>query len=72
MIAGVATDTIVVSTRIMKKPSTIAHSAGHGLRSTAGVPDVATWSFTVIGISSRDVLRRPPRLPVERHATPAW
>ena len=30
MIAGVATDTIVVSTRIMKKPRHSANSAGHG------------------------------------------
>ncbi len=30
MIAGVATDTIVVSTRIMKNPITIAQRAGHG------------------------------------------
>ena len=33
MIAGVATDTIVESTRIMKKPSTSAHRAGQGPRS---------------------------------------
>ena len=31
MIAGVATETIVVSTRIMKKPRQSAKSAGHGL-----------------------------------------
>ena len=30
MIAGVATDTMVVSTMIMKKPSTSAQRAGHG------------------------------------------
>src|SRR4051812_29033256 len=30
MIAGVATETIVVSTRIMKKPMQRANSAGHG------------------------------------------
>ena len=30
MIAGVATDTIVESTRIMKKPRQSANSAGHG------------------------------------------
>jgi hypothetical protein len=29
-IAGVATDTIVLSTRIMKNPITIAQSAGQG------------------------------------------
>ena len=33
MIAGVATETIVVSTRIMKKPMHSAHSAGHGFAS---------------------------------------
>ena len=31
MIAGVAMDTIVASTRIMKNPSTSAHIAGQGL-----------------------------------------
>ena len=36
-IAGVATDTIVESTRIMKKPMTIAQRAGHGL-CPAGTP----------------------------------
>ena len=34
MIAGVAIDTIVASTRIMKNPSTRAHIAGHGLASS--------------------------------------
>jgi hypothetical protein len=38
MIAGVATATIVESTRIMKKPSTMAQSAGHGF--WAGPSDV--------------------------------
>ena len=33
MIAGVATETIVVSTRIMKNPITSENSAGHGLTS---------------------------------------
>ena len=36
MIAGVATETIVVSTRIMKKPRQSANSAGHGSFSVAG------------------------------------
>ena len=31
MIAGFATETMVVSTRIMKKPMTRAQRAGHGL-----------------------------------------
>ncbi len=35
MIDGLATATIVASTRIMKKPTRSAHSAGHGL-SVAG------------------------------------
>ncbi len=33
MMAGVATETIVESTRIMKKPITSDHSAGQGRRS---------------------------------------
>ena len=36
MIDGVATETIVVSTRIMKKPRHRAKSAGHGSFSSAG------------------------------------
>ena len=36
MIAGVATDTMVVSTRIMKKPRHSANSAGHGSFSPVG------------------------------------
>jgi hypothetical protein len=36
MIAGVATDTIVVSIRIMKKPMHSANSAGHGSLSPVG------------------------------------
>ena len=35
MIAGVATETIVVSTRIMKNPRHSANRAGHGLTSSA-------------------------------------
>ena len=42
MIAGVATETIVVSTRIMKKPTHSAHRAGHALVSLMGV-----WSESV-------------------------
>ena len=33
--AGVATATIVESSRIMKKPMTSAHSAGHGVSAGA-------------------------------------
>jgi hypothetical protein len=38
VIAGVATATIVWSTRIMKKPSTSAQSAGHGFTSPVAAP----------------------------------
>ncbi len=37
MIAGVATETIVESTRIMKKPRQSANSAGHGSFSSTAV-----------------------------------
>ncbi|GAA3677640.1 hypothetical protein GCM10022237_41350 [Nocardioides ginsengisoli] len=37
MIVGVATVTMVRSTRIMKKPITNAHRAGQGLADSAGV-----------------------------------
>ena len=37
MIAGVATETMVVSTRIMKKPRQSANSAGHGSFSSTAV-----------------------------------
>ena len=40
MIAGVATDTIVESTRIMKNPRQSAKSAGHG-------------SFSVVAVEGR-------------------
>ncbi len=39
MIAGVATETIVESTRIMKKPRHRANSAGQGLTSGDGASD---------------------------------
>ena len=39
MIVGVATETIVVSTRIMKNPRHRANRAGHGL--TSGTPESA-------------------------------
>jgi hypothetical protein len=46
MIAGVATDTIVVSTRIMKKPRQSANRAGHGsFSSTAGAAG-EVWVMT--------------------------
>jgi hypothetical protein len=45
MIAGVATDTMVVSTRIMKKPMHSAKSAGHGSLPPVGsvVVGLADW-----------------------------
>ncbi len=39
MIAGVATETIVESTRIMKKPRQRANSAGHGSFSSVGAAE---------------------------------
>src|SRR6476469_8451755 len=41
LIAGFATETIVVSTRIMKNPMTSAQRAGHGLRRGAFGTDAA-------------------------------
>ena len=37
MIDGLATDTMVASTRIMKKPTSIAHRACHGFAGAAAV-----------------------------------
>ena len=54
MIAGVATLTIVVSTRIMKNPRHSAKSAGHG-RTSAG-----TWSRVGVGEATTTVNTRPP------------
>src|SRR3954454_12846715 len=50
MIAGVATETIVVSTRIMKKPTHSAKSAGHG--SFPPVGSVVLWSVAFWGAVS--------------------
>src|SRR3954466_14525594 len=44
MMAGVATDTIVESTRIMKKPRQSANSAGHGSRSESAPAAAAAGS----------------------------
>ena len=46
MIAGVATLTIVVSTRIMKNPRHRANSAGHGSFSSTGWTDSGVWVMT--------------------------
>ena len=58
MIAGVATDTIVVSTRIMKKPMHRAKSAGHGRASAGtssapgtaagGVGGLVVWAMSIV------------------------
>ena len=55
LMAGLATDTIVVSTRIMKNPMTIAHRAGHGLRS--GV--VVSWADAAAGVVCSVIAVRP-------------
>src|SRR4051794_32397742 len=56
MMAGVATVTIVVSTRIMKKPRHKAKSAGHGLTSAGtGARVGAAWAMTAVNT-------RPPTL----------
>ena len=47
MIAGVATDTIVESTRIMKKPRHSANSAGQGLTSAGA--SVGLFAGAVLG-----------------------
>lgn len=52
MIAGVATLTMVVSTMIMKNPTTKAQSAGHGSLSTA----VAGAGFDVSTMESVNTL----------------
>jgi hypothetical protein len=49
MIAGVAIDTIVESTRIMKKPITRAHNAGHGRTSW-----VRFWFSSWFGVAMQD------------------
>src|SRR6476659_3145629 len=49
MIVGVATITMVRSTRIMKKPRTRANSAGHGFSTSMVVvgTDVLSWAMPV-------------------------
>src|SRR5680860_931551 len=66
MIAGVATDTMVESTRIMKKPRHSANRAGHGLTSGGVVPARGTGSpggFMVWAISQPNT-RQPTFHPV--------
>src|SRR6185436_11195304 len=48
MMAGVATETIVVSTRIMKNPMHRAKSAGHGLFSSVAVVGAAVWVMVLV------------------------
>src|SRR6476469_8413782 len=77
MIAGVATDTMVESTRIMKKPRQSAKSAGHGsLASRSGPPEVVVcWvtaplnhrAWTMLPMTFQDLMAGPPptHLPVD-------
>src|SRR6478735_11094690 len=63
LIAGFATETIVVSTRIMKNPMTRAQRAGHGLRWGVfeGADATASVCCSVIGVRPfglRDSVRR--------------
>src|SRR6478735_8789050 len=48
MIAGLATATMELSTRIMKKPMTRAHRAGHGFRCSGGDVGGAVRSVSII------------------------
>src|SRR5680860_229187 len=61
MIAGVATDTMVESTRIMKKPRHSAKRAGHGLTSGGVVPAQGTGSLAgfVVWAMSQPNTRQP-------------
>ena len=75
MIAGVATETIVESTRIMKKPRQRAKSAGHGsFSSTAGaagegwvMTQANTRTGTMHSVTHQDLMAGPPptHLPVD-------
>ena len=47
MIAGVATDTIVVSIMIMKKPRTNAQRAGHGSFCSVGGTTAVGWAMNI-------------------------
>ena len=58
MIAGVATVTIVVSTRIMKNPRQSAKSAGQGRTSGAGGRVAVCWAMT--GVNTRSPTLIPP------------
>ncbi len=63
MIAGVATETIVESTRIMKNPRQSANSAGHGsFCSTAGavVVGVVTDQLNTLGGGVLPAARKIP------------
>src|SRR6476660_1273896 len=64
-IAGVATDTMVESTRIMKKPMTMAHRAGQGL-CPAGTPPggAADAGRAALTAPARSVVPAAPAAPV--------
>jgi hypothetical protein len=53
MIAGVATETIVESTRIMKNPRQSANSAGHGSDSGAAEVGAAGAAWVMTGVNTR-------------------
>ena len=56
LIAGLATETIVVSTRIMKNPMTSAHRAGHGLRSRASLRRVGAAAPACVPVAVRELV----------------
>src|SRR5690349_12918513 len=73
MIAGVATETIVVSTRIMKKPMHSAKSAGHGSLPPVGSvvvagtgwltspPNTRPWTIApMTSFTGNDLMAGPP------------
>src|SRR3954451_19772373 len=71
MIAGVATETIVESTRIMKKPRQSANSAGHGSFSSPGGAEAVaavgwvmtppnTRAGTMHSVTHQDLMAGPP------------
>ena len=69
MIAGLATETMVESTKIMKKPMTSAQSAGHGLMSAGwsvwvgevwATTRLNTRSGTMHSMTHQDLMAGPP------------
>src|SRR5687768_16329136 len=60
MIAGVATDTIVESTRIMKKPRQRANSAGQGSLRSTGAEEATGWVMAPLNTRGRRLARMSP------------